>query len=303
MKGRWLIYIQATRPMFLSASVVPVLVGTAAGLAATGSVDWTLFLAALIGIMVIHAGSNVINDYFDHRSGNDWVNPNPTPFSGGRQFIQKGIMSPQATLRLGLGLLGAGCVVGLFILAVTRSILILGLGLAGVLGGYFYTARPVQIGYRGLGELVIGLLFGLFPVYGAYYLQTNALDLGPGGPAFILSCLIFMVILINEFPDLEADRKVAKGTLVVLLGVPAGIWIYRIVLLCTYVTALIMGLGSWSGRLYILTLPIGAGAWIRAAQYRYNGPSAGLEANRLTILLHLVGGLLITGGLVIDRYI
>lgn len=289
--------------MFLSASIVPVLVGTAAGLAVTGNVDWILFLAALIGITVIHSGANVMNDYFDHRSGNDWVNPNPTPFSGGRQFIQKGIISPEATLRLGLGLMGAGCVVGLFILAVTRSMLILGLGLAGVLGGYFYTARPVQIGYRGAGELVIGLLFGLFPVYGAYYLQTDALDLGPIGPAFIVSCLIFLVILINEFPDLEADSKVAKGTLVVLLGVPAGIWIYRIVLLSTYVIASIMSLSSWSGRLYLLTLPIAARAWSQAVLYRCSGPLAGLEANRLTILLHLVGGLLITAGLVIDRYI
>ncbi len=68
--------------------------GSALGYAATDGFSVGLFLLATLSIMALHAGANVVNDYFDHLSRNDWVNEHPTPFSGGRQFIQKGISRP-----------------------------------------------------------------------------------------------------------------------------------------------------------------------------------------------------------------
>jgi len=80
------VILLASRPQYLGASAAPVLVGSALGYAMTGSFSVGLFLLATISIIALHAGSNVVNDYFDHLSRNDWVNDNPTPFSGGRQF-------------------------------------------------------------------------------------------------------------------------------------------------------------------------------------------------------------------------
>jgi len=296
---RWRVYWLATRPKFLTASAAPVLVGTAAGLASGATFHWTLFLLALAGVMALHAGANVINDYYDHLSGNDWVNTNPTPFSGGRRFIQQGTLTPRATLLTGLACLGIGAGMGLIILAMTRSLFVLGLGLFGLLGGFFYTAKPVQLGYRGIGEVVIAFLFGLLPVYGSYVLQTGRVEGVALLPALIVSALIFMVIFINEFPDRLADAQVGKRTLVVRLGVPRSVWLYRLVLACTYALAgamLIREVTLWAGVFYLLTLPLAGLAW-RAANPQDLDTPGRWRGNQLTVLLHATGSLGLTLGL------
>jgi 1,4-dihydroxy-2-naphthoate octaprenyltransferase len=289
----------ASRPQYLGASAAPVLVGSALGYAVAGTFDWLLFVLALLAIMALHGAANIINDYFDHLSRNDWLNENPTPFSGGRRFIQDGVLSPKATLLAGLGYLAVGCGIGLLIVWLTRSPVILGIGLLGALGGFFYTARPLQLGYRGVGEIVIGLLFGVLPVYGAYYLQAQLLDALPLLPALIVADLIFLVILINEVPDLPADAAVNKRTLVVLLGVSACVWVYRAALAATYAMAAAMLLHRTTllaGALYLLTLPLAVFA-MRLANAKDVTQPGRYRANQTTILLHNLGSAALAAGL------
>jgi len=290
----------ASRPQYLSASTAPVLVGSLLGYAATGSFQVGLFLLAMLAIMALHAGANVVNDYFDSLSRNDWVNEHPTPFSGGRQFIQQGILSPKATLLAGLAYLAVGSGIGLIIVALTRSLFILGVGLLGVLGGFFYTARPLQLGYRGVGEVMIAFLFGILPVYGSYYLQARSVDLLPLLPAAIVAILIFLVILINEFPDLPADRQVHKRTLVVLLGIERAAWIYRVVLaFVSYPIAALMlthRITFLAGTFYLLTLPLAIFA-MRGANSKDLAVPGRYSANQTTVLLHTVGSLALVAGL------
>lgn len=293
------VILLASRPQYLGASAAPVLVGSALGYAVTGSFSIGLFLLAVLSIMALHAGANVINDYFDHLSRNDWVNDNPTPFSGGRQFIQKGILSPRATLAAGLAYLAIGSGIGLILVALTQSLFILGIGVLGVLGGFFYTARPIQLGYRGVGEVMIAFLFGILPVYGSYFLQARSVDLFPILPAVIVAILIFLVILINEFPDLAADSQVRKRTLVVLLGVGRSAWVYRAILVLSYPTAGFMlahRVTFLAGTFYLLTLPLAVFA-MRGANSRDLGVPGQYSANRTTILLHTVGSLSLAAGL------
>ncbi|HSW00532.1 MAG TPA: 1,4-dihydroxy-2-naphthoate octaprenyltransferase [Sedimentisphaerales bacterium] len=295
------VILLASRPQYLGASAAPVLVGSALGYAATGDFNVGLFLLAVISIMALHAGANVVNDYFDHLSRNDWVNEHPTPFSGGRQYIQRGILSPKATLLAGLGYLAFGCAIGLIIVALTQSLFVLGIGLVGVLGAFFYTAGPLQLGYRGVGEIMIGLLFGILPVFGSYYLQAQSIDWLPLLPAVIVAILIFLVILINEFPDLPADSQVGKRTMVVALGIPACVVIYRWSLIATYVAATLMlvrNVTFFAGLFYLLTLPFAIFA-MRAANPADLVKPGLYRANQLTILLHNVGSLTLAGGLLI----
>ncbi len=296
-------YLLAARPKFLTASVAPVVVGSALGYAVAGALDWGLFVLALLSMMALHSGANIVNDYYDHLSGNDWVNRNVTPFSGGRRFIQEGILSPRATLITALVFLATGSGIGLVILWLTRSVFVLGLGVAGVLGGFFYTARPLQLGYRALGEAVIALLFGLMPVSGAYYLQTGSVHAIVLGPALVISALIFLVILINEFPDRQADAQVLKQTLVVRLGIPAAVGIYRLVLAGSFGIAVVM-LGSkitfFAGLFYGLTMPLAFMAW-RAANTRDLGTPGNFRASQGTVLMHALGSVSLTVGLMIPQ--
>jgi 1,4-dihydroxy-2-naphthoate octaprenyltransferase len=292
----------ATRPKFLTASVAPVLVGSWLGYAIGGSFDTLLFVLALLAIMCLHAGANMTNYYFDHISQHDWVNKNPTPFSGGSRFIQDGILSPKSVLLAALVCLVAGSIIGVIIVLLTLSPLILAFGVVGLFGGFFYTAKPVQLGYRSAGESVIFLLFGLLPVYASYYIQTGTIDAVPLLPGCVVGMLIFLVILINEFPDAIADAAVNKRTLVVVFGVAASVWIHRVALAASFVLAAVMLIYRemfFAGVLYLLTLPIAVVA-IKAANRTDLAKPGQYRASQITVLMHAVGSLALTIGFVIS---
>jgi len=295
------ILFQACRPKFLVASAAPILVGSFLAYATTGSFNLGLFILALLAIMALQAGANMANDYFDHISGNDWVNKNPTPFSGGSRYIQQGILSPKEVLFAALTALAAGSAIGLVIVLLTKSVFILILGVIGLLGGFFYTAPPIKLGYRYIGEFIIALLFGLLPVYASYYLQTETIDTNPLLPALIVSILIFLVILINEFPDAPADAAVNKQTLVVYFGVPASVWIYRIALIGGFVIAtamLIDGQMFFAGLFFLITLPIAVLA-IKSANTKDLVKPGQYHASQITVLLHTIGSLALAVGFII----
>ncbi len=303
--SKLIILFLASRPKFLTASAAPVLVGSALGFAVAGSLQWHLFVLALLGTMALHCGANIANDYFDHISGNDWANRNVTPFSGGRQFIQQGILSPKSTLLASLFCLTLGAIIGAIILLITKSIFILALGLVGLLGGFFYTAPPVKLGYRGTGEAAIAFLFGILPVYGAYYLQTATIDIIPLPAGCIVGILIFLIILINEFPDVAADAAVDKKTLVVRFGIQSCVWIYRCALAASYAIAIVAIFASrmmlYAGLAYLLTLPIAfiAIRFANPADLAVAGKTQH-RASAVTIGLHLLGSLALMTGMFIS---
>ena len=146
--SKWVVLFLASRPKFLVASASPILVGSGLGYATTATFSTILFILTLMAIMALHAGANMANDYFDHLSGNDWANQNPTPFSGGSRYIQQRILLPKAILLAAITALTVGSAIGVVIVLLTKSLFILILGLIGLLGGFFYTAPPVWLGYR-----------------------------------------------------------------------------------------------------------------------------------------------------------
>lgn len=298
-------YLAACRPKFLAASAAPVIVGSVLGYAATGVFSWPVFLLALGAVTMIHAGANMANDYFDHLSGNDWLNLNSTPFSGGSRFIQEGRMSARNVLCGVFFFLAVGSILGAATVLLSGSLFVLALGVTGVLGGYFYSAGPLRFAYRGVGEVVIMLLFGFLPVTGSFYLQAGRLDPAIILPSSVVSLLIFLVILVNEFPDEAADRLASKKTLVVILGAKACARLYRLVLAASFLLAgamLCSGALAPAGLLYFCTLPL---AW-RASRLATEGGLlrfGGVKASRDTVLLHAVGSAALAAGLVLETLI
>ena len=310
--SKLIIFLLASRPKFLVASAAPVLVGSALGyeanhvasatVATSTSFNLHLFILAILSIMALHSGANLANDYFDHISGNDWLNKNPTPFSGGSRFIQKGILPPKAILLTSLTCLATGSAIGVIILLLTKSVFILIIGIIGLLGGFFYTAPPIKLGYRCIGELVIGFLFGLLPVFGSYYLHTSTIDAIPFLPACIVSILIFLVILVNEFPDVFADAAVNKRTIVVRFSVPASVWIYRTALIASFAVAAVMltfHTMFFAGLFYLFTSPIAIIA-IKVANKDDLAKPGQYRASRITVLLHTLGSLALAGGFLVS---
>jgi 1,4-dihydroxy-2-naphthoate octaprenyltransferase len=297
---KWLV---AVRAPFFTASLAPVVVGVAVAFYEGVPLRWLHAILTLLGVTALHAGTNLANDYFDHRSRNDWVNATPTPFSGGSRVIQTGALSPRAVLIYALACFAVGAAIGLYLWRVTPGYTVLWLGLIGVCSGFFYTATPVAIGYRGVGELFIGLNFGVLATLGAHYVQAGHLSAAALSASLPVSFLIAAVVYINEFPDYAADKEVRKRTLVVLLGLKRARWGYWALMAATYVAVAaavaLKILPPWA-LLGMLTLPVAAQA-TNVLFKNYADPYKILPANGLTIIVHLATSLLVGAGMVIGK--
>ena len=296
IKARVRSWVIGLRIPFLTGSAVPVLLGTTMAWAGTGVIHWGYFALTLIAAVLLHAGTNVINDYFDHVSGNDEVNAEfVRPFSGGSRVIQLGLLTSLEVLVGGLFLFFLASLIGLYLTWV-RGPLILALGAVGLVSGLFYTGRPFNWVSRGLGEILVGLNFGVLMTLGAYYVQTRTVSWTPIMAAIPIALLIAAVLWINEFPDYTADGAVGKRTLVVRLGRPKAAVVYGLLMVCAHLVLLaevVTGTLPPVALLGFITLPLS----LRAIQYtrRHYASSFDLApANALTVTSHLATGLLLT---------
>ncbi|UCD83471.1 MAG: 1,4-dihydroxy-2-naphthoate octaprenyltransferase [Deltaproteobacteria bacterium] len=296
----WLIAIRAP---FFTATVVPVLFGSLLAWYAKGGFSWRIFFLALIGIIFLHTGTNLANDYFDHRSGNDEANPNPTPFSGGSRVIQDGKLSPKKVLAASLIFFGLGSAIGLYLNDILSGNVILILGGIGVTSGLFYSGAPLKWGYRSVGEFVVGLNFGPLVIIGSYYTQAQILEASVVWASIPIALLIAAVLYINEFQDYQADKSVNKRTLVVVLGKPRAIKLYYVLILLTYLVILaevIIGLLPYYTLLTFLTAPIAISA-LKIAKENYMKIVELIPANAKTIQLHLIIGLMLSLSLILGK--
>ncbi|MGQ9521203.1 MAG: 1,4-dihydroxy-2-naphthoate octaprenyltransferase [Anaerolineae bacterium] len=295
MPPMWVI---KTRAPFFVADLVPVVLGTALAWARTGAFHFWYFLLTLIGAVALNAGTNMTNDYFDHKWGSDEINEEyANPFTGGSRLIQMGRVKPEEMLWQGIGFFVLGGLIGLF-LAFTRSWAILWLGVIGVFCGYFYTAPPFRLARTGLGELLVGLCFGPLMVLGAYIVQTRQFAWEPIIAAIPVGILIALVLWINEFQDMRADAAVGKNHLVVRMGRRRAAVAYEVLLALTYLSVVggvLLGNVTPFALLGLLTIPLAVQA-IRIARVHYDHPRELTPANALTIRIHLTTGLLLGMG-------
>lgn len=157
-------YVFATRPPFLLASVVPVLLGIAWAYRTGHAIDgWRTSLAVFAAVL-LHAGINILNDYHDDRIGTDAINSDRIfPFTGGSRLIQNGVLTDKETLRFGLRLWVAAAFLGIVLAAMSGPWLYT-LGLLGLFLGWAYSTPPLSLNSRGLGEPCVAIGFGLLPV-------------------------------------------------------------------------------------------------------------------------------------------
>jgi 1,4-dihydroxy-2-naphthoate octaprenyltransferase len=300
-----LLLLEELRAPFFTASIVPVLLGAAVAWSNTGHFEFLAFVLTLIAGVCLHAGTNVANDYFDHKSGNDEINVEfIRPFTGGSRLIQKGLLSPRTVLTEAIVLFAIGGVIGIY-LAVTKGPAILVLGVVGAFCGFFYTAPPVNIAARGIGELVVGVNFGILMTLGSYYVQARQFSETAFLASLPVAILIADVLYINEFPDLAADKAVGKNHIVARLGKEKAVWGYLILTLAAYLSILIP-VATRSIPPYcllsVITLPLAMRA-INVAIINYRDSAKLAPANAATILIHALTGILVAVGFILDRII
>ncbi|MCE3285256.1 MAG: putative 1,4-dihydroxy-2-naphthoate octaprenyltransferase, partial [Steroidobacteraceae bacterium] len=167
----------ATRPKFLTASVLPVLVGTAWGATVAGRLDLLAAVIALLATALVHGASNVINDVGDEVTGTDRDNLERIyPYTGGSRFIQNRVMTVTEMSRWGWTLIGVACVLGA-VLALLKGPWVIALGIGGIFIAWAYSAPSLQLSGKGVGEFFLMIAFGLLPAGGAAWLQSGVFDL------------------------------------------------------------------------------------------------------------------------------
>jgi 1,4-dihydroxy-2-naphthoate octaprenyltransferase len=242
---------------FLWAGALPYVLGAAVAHHDAGVLDWRLLGVGLLGVFGASLGVEGMNEYFDSKIGGDRV------FASVRRVA--------VWWHLPLGLLGFGSALlaGLWLAAVRGWPVLCFAGLGGA-AALAYLMPPVQLSYRGFGELTIALTYGPALTLGSFYLQTGRLSWSCLGASALSGMVMLALALANEVPDYRGDSLVGKRNLVVRAGPRGGVRLYGIALaLCL---ALLVGgvVGGWlpvAAWLALLLTPVGVGSVQLAARH------------------------------------
>ena len=282
-----------TRPAFLLLTVVACALGTATASACGCGLDWTLALGATALAVLAHAAGNVLNDLHDARNGADAANGQGIfPFTGGSRLIQSGAVTEQQTADLAKALLLFLLPAGLLLAVQTGGGVIL-LGAAGLLLAWAYSAPPLKLMSRGLGEPTVALVWFLV-VIGADYVQRRQFFIIPASAAAGFAFMVAALLLINGFPDAQADARVGKRTLVVRLGATPAALLYASLVLSAHawlalsVWLLIPPMPALWG-LVSLPLSLAALGWLWTHRHHPTRLKPALALTVVATLLHGLG--------------
>jgi 1,4-dihydroxy-2-naphthoate polyprenyltransferase len=218
-----------TRPHTLTASFVPVFLGTTIALTVEGeNINFLLFFAMLVASMLIQAATNMFNEYYDYKLGLD--NENSVGIGG--TIVRHGV-APGTIMAIALSFYGIALLLGIYICAMSSWWLAL-IGLICMLIGYLYTGGPYPIAYSPFGEAVSGLVMGMGIVLIAFFIQTNTVTL----EAILLSVpsmiLVGAIMLSNNIRDIVGDTEGGRKTMAILVGRKNAVYILSLFFIVSY---------------------------------------------------------------------
>jgi 1,4-dihydroxy-2-naphthoate octaprenyltransferase len=284
----------ASRPWSFSMTAISVGVGSAMA-AIDGPFQWTLFSLALASAVMLHAATNLINDYYDVRQGVDTVEAATAQYRP--HPLVEGLIPGEQIRWVAYALFAIAAGIGLYLTAVCGSV-IFWIGLIGLLAGLTYTAPPLKYKYVALGELSVFLMWGPLMVEGAYYVQRQVLSAKAFWVSLPFGALVALVLLANNIRDIDHDRSKHIRTLAILLGRRGGLQAYLVLMLAAYIGILALAgtLTPWV-LIIFLTLPLAVRLLRQMIQAVPN------DADAQTAKLDTAFGLLLVASLVLEGLI
>jgi 1,4-dihydroxy-2-naphthoate octaprenyltransferase len=295
-------YFLATRPAFLAITLVGCVLGLATAVHAGIALHPDLALITVLFALVTHAGVNVVNDYYDALNGTDEINTQRIfPFTGGSRFIQNGVLTRRATALFGFALLAAVIPAGLWLVNHSAPGLLL-IGAAGLFIGWAYSAEPLKLNSRGLGELCVAAGFALI-VIGTDFVQRAGFAPLSIVAALPYALLVTAILYINQFPDRAADAAAGKRHWVVRLAPRQAAWGYALIVALAY-AGLLGGVGL--GRLPVAALAALAALpsslqALRQLMLHADAPSQLAPAIRSTLLAAHAHGAILAAALFLTK--
>ena len=281
----------AIRPKTLSISVTPVVVGTALAWSDSGAIQWLPAIAALVAALLIQIGTNLHNDAADFERGSDGPDR-----IGPRRAAAEGWFTAAEIKRAAYLSFCIAFIIGIY-LAWIGGWPIVAIGLLSLAAGYAYTGGPKPIAYSASGELFVFLFFGLAAVMGSYYIQTLSLSLNSLLIATAIGLMAAAVLTVNNYRDLEQDRKSNKLTLIHYLGRNRSRYIYAAFVLLPFLLLLPLTINRIEIGLVFLVLPL---AFLQIRRLFSASVDASLNKTlAATAALQLQFGLLFVIGLIL----
>jgi len=300
-RSKFNIWIQAFRPFAYSASVIPVILAAMLALTYNSEgTNWFLFPVILICAVLFHTGANLVSEYFDYKNQVD----KPDTFGSSRVLVE-GLLLPKQVLNAGIIAFALGFILGL-ILVYFRGTDILILGLIGLIGGFFYTAKPFQFKYIALGDLLIFILFGPLLVLGAYLGLTGDLNYSVLLVSIPVGFLVVAILHANNTRDMKFDRRAKIKTLAMLIGLKGAKFEYYFLIFGAFLSVIILILfniiSPWS-LLVFLSLPPALKNVKIISNVDAENPSSIAMLDVLTAQHHMIFGLLLSVGILISYLI
>ncbi len=293
-------YFLETRPQFLILSPILVILGMGMALY-NGTFNVLYFVLSLVGLLFLHISVNTLNDYSDYKTGID-LKTRLTPFSGGSGFLPTGKLSASSVLVLGLVSFFLAVPIGIYLLVV-RGLYLLPIFIIGAVFVLAYTGIIARLGF-GLSEITAGLGLGTLPVLGTFLIIHGHFNWQALYASVPSGFLVFNLLLLNEIPDVEADKVGNRRTLPIVVGTKKAAVVYSVFIVMVYIW-IIVGvitklMPSWT-LLAILTLPFGLKA-IKGA-LTFNEFEELIPAQGANIIVVLLTQLLLGVGYILARFL
>lgn len=238
IRPSWRVWVKVGRPFTLTATLSPLLVGTAVA-ADEGVFRLLHFALALLAGLFLQIGTNYFNEYFDYCYGLDSADS-----LGASTVIFRREMSARQVFGGGLACFGLAVLLSLALIVLVGPAIIL-FGLVGMAIAYFYSARPFTLARRGLGDIMVYLAMGLLMTWGAYYVQIQRWDWLVFVASVPVGFLVTAILNMNNVRDYQEDRLVHKLTLPVRFGQTFGVWYHTCLLLGSYLAVTIFTMLHW----------------------------------------------------------
>jgi len=276
------VWFAETRPQFLLLSVVLAFLGNAIAWH-DGFFHLGYALLAFLGLLLCHIGVNVLNDYFDYKSGID-LKTKRTPFSGGSGILPAAQMTLRQVFWLGMGSFLLAVPIGVYFVIVAGWAL-LPLLLVAAFCTLLYTPLLTRLGWP---EWAPGAGMGTLPVLGTYFIQVTDYT----GAAIIAAVpsgiLVHNLLLLNEFPDIPADREAGRRTLPITIGKNGAWLIYSVLTIGVYIwIAYWVAVGEMPlfALIALLTLPFALKAIWGGRKYNDMSQLVPAMANNIMVVL------------------
>lgn len=245
----------ASRPWSFSMTAISVSVGSALA-AIDGGFFWSLYLITILATVLLHAATNLINDYYDVKSGVDTQEVSTAQYRP--HPLVEGKLAAGHVKIAAYSLYGLSILIGIY-LAATRGWALMWIGLIGAFASVTYTAPPLKYKYSALGEISVFLMWGPLMVAGAYFVQRQAFSINAFWISLPFGALVALVLLANNIRDIEHDRDKGILTLAIVLGQRHGLMLYFMLVVLAYLAIILMSifgpLHLWS-LIVLLSLPL-----------------------------------------------